>query len=149
MEDLLDFTHTIDEEDSQYDTFDQRRPTVFDGVVLQDVTKSTAQRKNKESNLPSINQNLAIKDQQKIQDTENRMAKRISKVKGMKEAFLKEYFVKDIHDVLEPGNGIDHNMSLYSTSKKIQDRIVEKQRCQMAGSMNTKYSNIRIGHLYE
>jgi hypothetical protein len=52
--------------------------------------------------------------------------------------------VKDIEDA-EP----EHTMSLFSTSKKIQERIVEKQRTQMAGSMNTKYSNIRIGHLYE
>tara|TARA_B110000305_G_scaffold185708_1_gene206732 strand:+ start:185 stop:373 length:189 start_codon:yes stop_codon:yes gene_type:complete len=62
----------------------------------------------------------------------------------MKDEFLRDYFVKDIEDA-EP----EHTMSLFSTSKKIQERIVEKQRTQMAGSMNTKYSNIRIGHLYE
>lgn len=42
------------------------------------------------------------------------MKERISKVKGMKDEFLRDYFVKDIQDA-EP----DHTMSLFSTSKKI------------------------------
>ena len=82
MEDLLEFTYTIDEEDSQLETFEEKKPRTFDGAIFQDVTKSTVQKQNKQSVLPDINQNVSKKDR-KQEDAENRMALRISKVKGM------------------------------------------------------------------
>lgn len=120
MEDLLEFTHTIDEEDSQLESFEQRRPDQFDGAILQDVTQNSAQKRNKQSALPNINQNISSKERKKL-EAANRLAERISKVKGMKEVFLRDYFVKDTDDA-EPS----HTKGLYSTSKKIQERIVEK-----------------------